>query len=112
MGSGLILFKSDDPDTLARMRERSASGSTQYLRVPREQVIDALDAAANTSMPLETKRLATVLDAGINSVGKSYSGTSLRRKIKQNINGRKVLLDTNNSATDFEINQKPNPKGW
>ncbi len=112
MGSGLILFKSDDPDTLARMREPNASASTQYLRVPREQVIDALDAAANTSMPLETKRLATVLDAGINSVGKSYSGTSLRRKIKQNINGRKVLLDTNNSATDFEINQKPNPKGW
>ncbi len=112
MGSGLILFKSDDPDNLERMREPNASASTQYLRVPREQVIDALDAAANTSMPLETKRLATVLDAGINSVGKSYSGTSLRRRIKQNINGRKVLLDTNNSATDFEINQKPNPKGW
>lgn len=112
MGSGLVVFKSDDPDNLERMKEPNTTSSTQYLRVPREQVIDALDAAAKTTMPLETKRLPTVLDAGINSVGNSYTGTSLRRKIKQEINGRKVLLDTNNSANDFEINQTPNPKGW
>ena len=112
MGSGLVIFKSDKSEELERMTEPNTTSSLQYVRVPRENVIDALDAAAKTSMPLETKRLPTVLDAGINSVGKSYSGTSLRRKIKQEINGRKVLLDTNNSSNDFEINQKPNPKGW
>lgn len=63
-------------------------------------------------MPLETKRIPTVLDAGINSVGNAYTGTSLRRKVKQDINGRKVLLDTNNSTTDFEVNALPKPKGW
>ncbi len=112
MGSGLVVFKVDDFDALERLTEPNTTSSTQYLRVPRANVIDALDAAANTSMPLETKRLPVVLDAGINSVGNAYTGTSLRRKVKQNINGRKVLLDTNNSSTDFEVNALPNPKGW
>lgn len=112
MGSGLVVFKTEDFDSLERLTEPNSTSSTQYLRVPRANVIDALDAAANTSMPLETKRLPVVLDAGINSVGNAYTGTSLRRKVKQVINDRRVLLDTNNSATDFEVNVLPKPKSW
>jgi hypothetical protein len=48
----------------------------------------------------------------MNTVGGTYSGTSLRRKVKQEIGGRKVLMDTNNSTNDFEENKTPTPKSW
>jgi len=112
MGSGLVIFENVDVNLLDRVQEPNTISSTQYLRIPKENVLDALDAASTTAMPLETKRLPSSLDAGINSVGGSYTGTSLRRKIKQMIGDRRVLLDTNNSSVDFEINRTPNPKGW
>lgn len=112
MGSGLVIFRNENPDALEKVTEPNSTSSTQYVRVPKEDVIDALDAVANSTVTPELKRLPTNLDAGMNTVGSAYSGTSLRRKVKQETNGRKVLVDTNNSANDFEVNAKPSPKAW
>ena len=112
MGSGLVIFRSENPDALEKMTEPNSTSATQYVRVPKDLVIDALEVVANATVTAATKRLPANLDAGMNTVGAAYSGTSLRRKVKQTINGRKVLLDTNNSSTDFEVNPVPSPKGW
>lgn len=112
MGNGLVIFRSDDPSKLEKVTEPNSSAPTQYVRVPKELVIDALDAVANATVTPELKRIPTNLDAGMNTVGSAYSGKSLRRKIKQEINGRKVLVDTNNSSNDFEVNNIPTPKSW
>lgn len=112
MGSGLIIFRDDKPEELEKLTEPNTTSSTQYVRVPKDQVIDALDAVANSTITPDLKRLPANLDAGMNTVGDAYTGTSLRRKVKQETNGRKVLTDTNNSTNDFEVNTKPSPKSW
>jgi len=112
MGSGLVIFKSDSPEALEKVTEPNSTSSTLYVKVPKENVIDALDAAASSSATPDVKRIPTNLDAGMKSVNAAYTGTSLRRKVKNEINGRKILIDTNNSTNDFEVNNTPNPKGW
>jgi hypothetical protein len=47
--------------------------------------------------------------------GAFYSGMSLRRKINETATsrfGRVVLQDTNNSSSDFESINTPDPKGY
>jgi len=111
-GSGLIIFRNDNPNALERFTEPNSTSSREYVRVPKEDVIDGLDAVANETITTELKRLPTGIDAGMNTVGNTYNGTSLRRLVKQEVNGRKILLDTNNSTNDFEANPAPDPKGW
>ncbi|ODS73435.1 MAG: hypothetical protein ABS46_20090 [Cytophagaceae bacterium SCN 52-12] len=111
-GSGLVIFRHDSPASLEKSTEPNSTSSSQYVRVPKEAVIDGLDAAANATITAERKRLPVNIDAGMNTVGGTYTGTSLRRKVKQEIGGRKVLLDSNNSGTDFEVNATPSPKTW
>lgn len=111
-GSGLIIFDSENPETLDQVTEPNSTSSKLYVKVPKEDVIDGLDAVRDETTTPEYKRLATNIDAGMNTVNGSYNGTSLRRKIKQVIGNRKVLVDTNNSSNDFETNTTPSPKGW
>nr|WP_321414770.1 DUF4876 domain-containing protein [uncultured Allomuricauda sp.] len=111
-GSGLVIFRNDAPDELERFTEPNTTSSREYVRVPNGDIIDGLDAVGNETVTAEYKRLPTSIDAGMNTVGDSYNGTSLRRLVKQEVEGRKVLLDTNNSTDDFEANPTPNPKGW
>lgn len=111
-GAGLIVFRHDSPEELEKFTEPNSSSSNLFVRVPKESIIDGLDAVVNETVTSEFKRLPTNIDAGFNTVGDRYTGTSLRRKVKQEIGDRKVLMDTNNSTNDFEVNPNPNPKGW
>ena len=112
MGSGLIIFRSEDPAGMERFTEPNTTSATAYVRVPKEDVIDALDAVANATVTPDRKRLPSNLDSGMATVGGTYTGTSLQRKVKQTINGRRVLVDTNNSSNDFIVNETPAPKAW
>lgn len=112
MGSGLIIFQHDDPEKFEIFSEPNSTGKTMYAKVPEHCIIDALDAVANNTITPNLKRIPIGLDAGMNTVGRVYNGTSLRRKVKQEINGRRILLDTNNSSVDFEANPNPTPKNW
>lgn len=110
-GSGLVVFRDGNPASLVKSTEPNSTASTQFVKVPKEEVIDGLDAVANATVTVDRKRLPANIDAGMNTVGGTYTGKSLRRKVKQDINGRKVLVDTNNSSNDFEA-VTPTPKGW
>jgi hypothetical protein len=55
------------------------------------------------------KRLKPSIDIGYIQFRGSYEGVSIRRKVKEVINGRIVYQDTNNSSEDFLTNLEPNP---
>ncbi|MNP70531.1 hypothetical protein D3C76_1667780 [compost metagenome] len=59
---------------------------------------------------MDKKRLPETVDAGLTYVGVANSGRSVIRKVKSTIGQRAVLMDTNNSSEDFEVNNNPTPR--
>ncbi|RXK83691.1 DUF4876 domain-containing protein [Filimonas effusa] len=112
LGHGLVVFKHPDPQHLPTFTEPGTSATARFIRVPVASILDGVDCVANTAVTPDKKRLPATVDAGMTTVGGTYNGKSVRRKIKTEIDGRKILVDTNNSTADFEINSKPTPKGW
>lgn len=90
----------------------SASGSktTYYAKIANEYVIDAVEVVFDEAHAIY-KRFPSSLDAGYTYVPSgSNSGKCIRRKTKENINGRVVYQDTNNSTEDFLKDVDPRPK--
>lgn len=86
----------------------TAIGSTtQRYKIPISDVIDAVE-AFNTMNDINLKRLPISLDGGGVSVGATYNGKSVSRKIQEvKENGRVIYFDTNNSTEDFQLNDTP-----
>ncbi len=110
-GPSIVIFRQDDIDKLPRVLEPGSTSTKVYPQVPVSSVIDAVDCVRNASVG-HFKRLPTNVDAGFQFCTNSYTGESLRRKVKTEINGRKILQDTNNSSADFELRSSPTPKSW
>lgn len=86
-----------------------------YYQIPNELIIDAIQVI--NPNPNATQRVArklvNSLDAGPTNVpGAQYSSQSLIRKTKKVIGGRRVLMDTNNSAADFDFFPLAQPGGF
>ena len=83
------------------------SNGQQYVRVPIEDVLDALECIP-TPNDLDMKRIPGVLDSGAASVDGYYNGKSICRKIDSyREDGSPIYQDTNNSTEDFEIYDTP-----
>lgn len=82
-------------------------GSMNCFMVPYGWIIDGIE---NPQLN-ETvyKRLPNSIDVGYIQTRGGYEGVSIRRKVKEVINGRTVYQDTNNSSNDFLTNQVPTP---
>jgi len=77
----------------------TSGGTYQYVHIPIENVIDAVEYSSNSE---SKKQLTRRLDAGFAGVGMSkYSGKSVERRIPG--------FDTNNSRLDFIILDIPTP---
>lgn len=116
-GPALIMFQFPegvDPAVFAAKTENLAykpgtSASTQYLMIPKEYVVDAIE-CVNNDAARRFKRLPADLDAGYTFITDgTYSGKSVRRKVKQIIDGKVIYKDTNNSTEDFLRDQVPAP---
>ena len=84
-----------------------------YYQIPAELILDAVEIQPNTAASRVPKRLLGKLDAGFTFVpAGSYSSQSVIRKTAKIINGRRILMDTNNSTQDFDYFTKANPKGF
>lgn len=112
-GQPVIIFRlpSDDLEAVFTDPDNfmiEPGGSFNCFMVPRAWVIDGVD-----NLRLDDrgvfKRLPNSIDVGYIQHRGSYEGVSIRRKVKEVINGRTVYEDTNNSANDFLTNQKPAP---
>lgn len=114
-GQGMVLLRAGEEEFAAFERVmlpetfQDPFESEEYwqcLKVPNSYVVDAVDLIQNAQVT-NTKRFSPELDAGFATVGRTYCSTSVIRKVIQVVDGRKVYRDTNNSTSDFIVNQKP-----
>ncbi|MDD4068362.1 MAG: DUF4876 domain-containing protein, partial [Bacteroidales bacterium] len=84
----------------------AVGSTTKCYKIPIAEVVDALELVGNPNQ-MNLKRMPTVLDAGAQTVGGTYKGMSVARRVKETVNGRVVLYDTNNSTNDFEVKDTP-----
>ena len=89
-----------------------------FLRMHIKHVLDGVDFIkfkAQTGPDINTKRLPTSLDAGYTNVS-TPSGNIGERLFRQTLSvtpeGRKILMDTNNSLNDFICNDNINPREY
>lgn len=89
-----------------------------FLRMHIKHVLDGVDFIkfkAQTGPDINTKRLPTSLDAAYTNVS-TASGNIGERLFRQTLSvtpeGRKILMDTNNSLNDFICNDNINPREY
>ncbi len=111
-GTGLVIFKTDKFIDLPSRREPPGSVATLYKAIPISDVLDGVETALTSDVSANYKRLPIAVDAGITAVGARNNGKSVRRKIKSIVDGRAIFVDTNNSSSDFEVNDNPSPRKW
>ncbi len=81
--------------------------TTKNYKISNEEVVDAVELVGNSNQ-VQLKRMPAVLDAGAATVGGTYLGVSVARKVKSTLSdGRVILFDTNNSSNDFEVLNPP-----
>ena len=116
---GIIIFDTDeDINTWEKTYGYGkTSGSLTYLLVPKSVIKDGVDFIKNTKdgPNLTTKRLYTDIDAGCTNINaiSGYTGEVVyRRTLRVTPEGRKVLMDTNNSSNDFKVSTTIYPREY
>ncbi|MFD2744652.1 MULTISPECIES: DUF4876 domain-containing protein [Sphingobacterium] len=83
-----------------------------YVQIPVTNIIDAVEIQSSSTTTTYPKKFTAQSDAGWIAVeGGARSSNSVIRKTKEIVNGRRVLMDTNNSTADF-VTIKANPRGF
>jgi len=81
--------------------------TSKYAKVPADAILDGVELLTNMNA-LNMKRVPGFVDAGGTSVGATYCGKTVSRKVlSTNSDGTPVYQDTNNSTNDFQINDHP-----
>lgn len=83
-------------------------GTYNCFMVPRAWVIDGIENSRLDDRGVY-KRLPNSIDVGYIQHRGSGEKVSIKRKVKEVINGRTIYQDTNNSTNDFLTNQQPTP---
>lgn len=83
-------------------------GTYNCFMVPRSWVIDGVENSRLDDRGVY-KRLPNSIDVGYIQHRGSGEKVSIKRKVKEVINGRTIYKDTNNSTNDFLTNQEPTP---
>lgn len=107
-GIGLAIFKNVAVNSLEKVqlkRGRIETRTYQYVKLPNNIIIDAFEAQTKQNFP--TQVVGEHLE-----VLETWQGKSYRRKISTTIQGRKILLDTDNCVTDFIALNKATPKSF
>jgi hypothetical protein len=85
----------------------TSGGSVTRVAVPYSIIQDGVE--LGTAGTIGSKALASSVDVSFTFCDGSYIGKSVRRKVLKWENGRAILQDTNNSASDFLSNATPKP---
>ncbi|WP_025741776.1 DUF4876 domain-containing protein [Aquimarina pacifica] len=97
-----VIFTHDTPNDLPTYLSPDTSDDSLYMQIPVENIVDAVEVNTEDPTNLYPRQLPTALDAGYAYVPNGYfSSQSVIRKVEKEVNGRKVLFDTNNSSVDF-----------
>jgi hypothetical protein len=116
---GIILIETDEDITTwdKTYGYGKTSGTQIYLLVPKSAIKDGVDFIKNTKdgPSLSTKRLYSDIDAGyanINAISGWTGEVVYRRTARVTPDGRKILMDTNNSSTDFKVSTTIYPREY
>ena len=83
------------------------SSGLQYARMPVVDILDAVELIPTMS-DMNMKRIPGIIDSGATSVGGTYVGKSVCRKVVDHrADGTPIYQDTNNSTDDFEVMDVP-----
>lgn len=82
-----------------------------YAKINVEDILDGVDIMVNAETG-NFKRLPSNIDAGFSYIDGYFTNKSVRRKEEREVNGRKILKDTNNSTNDLEVIDTPTPGGF
>lgn len=115
-GSAYVIYRVPAGDTWDPVNnldlqadDLSTSSVERKARIPISYVLDAVEAVNNDTYA-DAKRIPAVLDAGVTTVGETYCGLGIMRKVSltedgdtiRRENGALIFQDTNNSTDDFE----------
>ncbi len=112
-GQVSIIFRlpSDDLETVFTNPNNymvQPGGSINCFMIPYGWIIDGVENVRLDDRGVY-KRLPNSIDVGYIQHKGSYQKVSIKRKVKEVINGRTIYQDTNNSTNDFLTNQEPTP---
>lgn len=116
-GTAAILAKFDDDIDLKNYVNDNTNWMTiphqtasniEYFMIPQKYVLDGVN-IVGVDPTKQQSQLRAEIDAGTVTNSEIYNGKSIKRKVKETINGRVVYQDTNNSSDDFLTDQTPTP---
>lgn len=106
-GPGLVVYRMEgEAEVYARTHTKYTPGrpekpSFKYLTIPREWVLDYVECVGGEQFT-DCKRVPAILDKSAVFVTEgAWSGKALHRKKVQEIDGRAIYQDSNDSASDF-----------
>lgn len=116
--AGVVIFRTDD-DVTAWQKVYAYGKTTgmQWVTCPVNVIIDGMEALRNgtSGIDVKTKRLFDNIDAGytyINAASGWNGETVYRKTLSTTPEGRKILLDTNNSSNDFKVSTTIQPREY
>ncbi len=115
-GTGYVIFRIPEGDNWnpvldmsLQVKNAADSWSDIFAKVPIDYVVDVVEGIRNESY-VDAKNIPAILDAGFVSIGDTYRGLGVTRKLDTEIpatNGAILYQDTNNSTEDFECGVVP-----
>jgi hypothetical protein len=87
--------------------QTTSGSSVTRVKVANTLLLDGVD--LGLAGVIGSKSLSSSVDISFTYCDGSYTGKSVRRKVKEWKDGRAVLQDTNNSSSDFTPNATPKP---
>ena len=115
----LVIFSTDED--VANWPTAYAYGKTKgnlFMKIPTSSIIDGVEILQNkaqTGVDVNTKRLFSYIDAGYTYINATtgYNGETVYRKTESvTADGRKILVDTNNSQNDFAVSTDISPRTY
>lgn len=119
--TSLVIFRatSDEVASWPLIYSYGRTTGSEYKLMPNSVVIDAVEILKYSnrgSVDIDTKRFVNSLDAGYTNITSvsGYNGEVVVRKISTRTgnDGHKILTDTNNSTSDFEVSTTVKPRDY
>ncbi|MCJ7932745.1 MAG: DUF4876 domain-containing protein [Chryseobacterium sp.] len=112
-----VIFKAADDEValFAKVPSPKSVTGPLFARIPKKIIIDGVDTTdkelkAPKDLPVDIDATRAFIKDETGAPYPDYSSYSIIRKIKEVVNNRAVLMDTNNSQNDFTT-IKANPRG-
>lgn len=112
-----VIFRADNFDTYGDYSDPTVSvigtNTSFYKQIPNSVIIDGVELQHYNPNSQRPKMLQGQIDASSINTDAAFNSQSVIRKVKTTLsNGRKILEDTNNTASDFVKLSKANPYGF